>query len=328
MVSMSLEVNREQPRFSMKRQILNSPTHAPFLLLLFLTTIASGQERKPVHFSGLINDHSLLSVNVKGSPWEMHGQWSMYLHPDRETADLSALVATGLSAAYAAAFQVDPPPPPGLLAPISLATDWSGNCLQPINKSMDPGAAIVEEKCTGVAENVWILIDVGNGSFHLMNGLSGLCLDARGAATNRTPVQQWTCDQITNENWEFLAVAGAPYKAVLRSRVSGSSSYCLDVPGGNSAPGTAMQIYTCNNTTSQIWQVGPDKSTVVPNVAGRQDGWAVNQIYLFGLIPYLTKSTSSQCTSSNAGIVIEEWPQPGNVRPPKTGMTLIVCPPL
>ena len=242
----------------------------------------------------------------------------------------TSIVAVALSAAPAAAFQTEtPPPPPGLLAPIALVTDLSGNCLQPFNQSMEPGAAIVQEKCAGVAENVWIMISVGNGSFHLMNGLSGLCLDARGGAANKTPVQQWTCNQITNENWEFVGTAGAPNNAILKSRVSGSSNYCLDVPGGNSAPGTAMQIYTCNNTTSQIWQVNPDKSTVVPNVYSKLDGWAANQIYLFGLIPYLTKSTStSQCNASNAGTVVGELPQPGTVQAPKTGVTLIVCPPL
>ena len=242
----------------------------------------------------------------------------------------ASIAAVALSAAPAAAFQTEtPPPPPGLIAPIALVTDLSGNCLQPINQSMEPGAAIVQEKCAGVAENVWILTDVGDGSFHLMNGLSGLCLDARGGAANKTPVQQWACNQITNENWELVGVAGAPNKAVLKSKVSGSSSYCLDVPGGNSAPGIAMQIYSCNNTTSQIWQIGPDKSTVVPNVYLKPDGWAANQIYLFGLIPYLTKSTStSQCNASNAGTVVGELPQPGTVQAPKTGVTLIVCPPL
>jgi hypothetical protein len=71
----------------MKRQILNS---AVSLLLLVSATFASGQERKPVHLSGLINDYSPLSANVKGSPWEMHGQWSMNLNPDRNTADFAA----------------------------------------------------------------------------------------------------------------------------------------------------------------------------------------------------------------------------------------------
>ena len=242
----------------------------------------------------------------------------------------ASLVAVALSAAPVGAFQTQTPPPPAdLLAPIALETDLSGNCLQPINKSMDPGAAIVQEKCAGVAENVWILTPVGNGSFHLMNALSGLCLDARGSAANGTPVQQWTCDQITNENWELLGIAGTPSKSILKSRVSGSSNYCLDVPGGNSTPGIAMQIYSCNNTTSQIWQDRPSIA-VVPNVYGKPDGWAANQIYFFGLTPHLTKSTStSQCNSSNASTVVGELTQPGTVvQAPKTGVTLIVCPPL
>jgi len=74
----------------MKSNILNSAVRAFCLLLLLPVTFALGQERKPVHFSGLINDYSPLSANVKGSPWEMHGQWSMDLRSDRGTADFSA----------------------------------------------------------------------------------------------------------------------------------------------------------------------------------------------------------------------------------------------
>ena len=61
---------------------------SPFLLLA--CTCALAQEHKAVHFSGLINDYSPLSTSVKGSPWEMHGQWSMDLDPQRETADFAA----------------------------------------------------------------------------------------------------------------------------------------------------------------------------------------------------------------------------------------------
>jgi hypothetical protein len=60
------------------------------LLLLVLTTRIFAQDRGPVHFSGLINDYSPLDATVKGSPWEMHGQWSMEVYPDRGTADFSA----------------------------------------------------------------------------------------------------------------------------------------------------------------------------------------------------------------------------------------------
>jgi hypothetical protein len=60
------------------------------LLLLVPVTCALAQERKPVHFSGLINDYSPANPNISGSPYEMHGQWSMDVNPERGTADFSA----------------------------------------------------------------------------------------------------------------------------------------------------------------------------------------------------------------------------------------------
>jgi hypothetical protein len=74
----------------MKRQILNSAAHVLSSLLVVSVVHALAQDRKPTHFSGLINDYSPLSATVKSSPWEMHGQWSMDLHPERGTADFSA----------------------------------------------------------------------------------------------------------------------------------------------------------------------------------------------------------------------------------------------
>ncbi len=74
----------------MKSHPLNSAARFLCVLLFVQSAFALGQERKPVHLSGLINDYSPLSANVKGSPWEMHGQWSMDLQPDRETADFAA----------------------------------------------------------------------------------------------------------------------------------------------------------------------------------------------------------------------------------------------
>ena len=58
----------------MKSKILISAVRVLSLLVLVSTTCALAQERRSVHFSGLINDYSPLSATVKGSPWEMHGQ--------------------------------------------------------------------------------------------------------------------------------------------------------------------------------------------------------------------------------------------------------------
>jgi lysophospholipase L1-like esterase len=39
---------------------------------------------------------------------------------------------------------------------------------------------------------------------------------------------------------------------------SGISGKCLDVNGGSSADGTAVQIWSCNNTTAQVWTASSD----------------------------------------------------------------------
>ena len=150
-------------------------------------------------------------------------------------------------------------------APLSAAgnvvvlQNFTGNkCLQPINGSTAQGAAIVQEPCSKAsAAQQWAQVPVGNNNFHYVNSVSGLCLDARGGAANHTPVQQWTCNNISNENWQPGADEDDDIPPLF-SRVSGTMDYCLDVPGGQTTTaGLAMQIYRCNGTISQIWQIYP-----------------------------------------------------------------------
>ena len=74
----------------MKSNPLASAVSALALILLGSTTCALAQERRPVHFTGLLNDYVPLLATVKGSPYEMHGQWSMDVNPAWGTADFSA----------------------------------------------------------------------------------------------------------------------------------------------------------------------------------------------------------------------------------------------
>jgi hypothetical protein len=65
---------------------MKSKTLASAVRMLSLFLLVSGacaalaQERGLAHFSGLINDYS--PSTVKGGPWEMHGQWTLDLHPE------------------------------------------------------------------------------------------------------------------------------------------------------------------------------------------------------------------------------------------------------
>jgi hypothetical protein len=239
-----------------------------------------------------------------------------------------SLVAVALLAAPAAS-QVIPPPPESLIAPLMLrSTALAGtDCLQPINASTAQGAAIVRVTCKAAPEQLWIMTEVGNGNLHLMNVHSGLCLDARGSATSGTPVQQWTCNQISNENWELN---GPAFIVSFTSRVSGTKKYCLDVNDN----GPSAQIYGCNGTPSQIWNINAPPFVVVPNVVGLDAATAANKVYQYGLIPIEeppTSPTDALCTSKSQNDVIVELPEAGSLQEAKglngkkTGVTLTVC---
>lgn len=65
----------------MQSKTLTSAVRVLLLLLFLSATCLFAQDRKPVHFSGLINDYS--PSTVKGGPWEMHGQWTLELKSER-----------------------------------------------------------------------------------------------------------------------------------------------------------------------------------------------------------------------------------------------------
>ncbi len=162
------------------------------------------------------------------------------------------ILAIGLAAAFAGL--AISPAPAGASPPGQIFSFVGGHlCLQPANGSTSQGAAIVQTPCNNGAAQLWTAVAAGGGVFRYRNSLSGLCLDARGGAANRTPVQQWTCNGISNERWEPGPSSGSDDIPPLFSRVSGTRSYCLDVPGAQPAPGLAMQIYRCNGSIAQIW---------------------------------------------------------------------------
>lgn len=136
--------------------------------------------------------------------------------------------------------------------PSDIYSFWSNQCLQPVDGSTAQGAVIVQQPCNRGLAQQWTMIPLSGNIFHVKNSLSQLCLDARGGAVNGTPVQQWTCNNISNENWEPGEDIGDTIPPLF-SRVSGTRSHCLDMPGAQKIPGLAMQIYRCNGTVAQAW---------------------------------------------------------------------------
>jgi len=169
----------------------------------------------------------------------------------RVAGPLLAVVATAAAAVTFAS------PASAEIAGSWLQNVGNGLCLQPVGGSFSQGAAIVQANCDkNTAMQRWEATNYSSATnvFQMRNVATGLCLDARGGATNGTPIQQWTCNSISNEKWDL-----GPAFVTMRSRVSGTQSHCLDVPQQSRQVGLAMQLWGCNNTPAQIWDLtGPD----------------------------------------------------------------------
>jgi hypothetical protein len=129
---------------------------------------------------------------------------------------------------------------------VKLVSAENGKCLQPINGSLNQGDAIIQQPCNGSVAQQWTVKSVSSTKVHLVNRASHFCLDARGKAVNGTPIQQWTCNQISNENWSFGLANN-----ILSSGISNTFSHCVAAPG--SQDGLAMELRFCINTPAQQW---------------------------------------------------------------------------
>lgn len=159
---------------------------------------------------------------------------------------VAALAATGVAFASQASADI-----PGSW----MQNVGNGLCLQPVGGSYSAGAAIVQATCDpNSTKQRWEVRSFNGGVFQERNVGTGLCLDARGGATNGTPIQQWPCNTISNERWDL-----GPAFVAMRSRVSGTQSHCVDVPQQSRQVGVAVQLWGCNNTVAQIWDLsGPN----------------------------------------------------------------------
>jgi Ricin-type beta-trefoil lectin domain-like len=122
----------------------------------------------------------------------------------------------------------------------------NAKCLQPINGSPNQGDAIVQQPYNGSVAQQWTVKPVSSTKVHLVNRSSNLCLDARAKAVNGTPIQQWTCNWISNENWSFGITNN-----LLSSGVSNTFSHCIATPGAHD--GLAMELRFCSGNPAQLW---------------------------------------------------------------------------
>jgi ricin-type beta-trefoil lectin protein len=133
---------------------------------------------------------------------------------------------------------------------VRLVSQQSSKCLQPANGSTAQGESIVQVTCNGTLAQQWVVEPQSSTKVHLRNRASQLCMDAAGGATNGTPITQWPCNWISNENWGFGITNN-----LLVSAVSNTWSHCIATPG--TADGLPMELRRCDGNPSQRWSRPP-----------------------------------------------------------------------
>ena len=83
----------------------------------------------------------------------------------------------------------------------------SGLQLDVIYMSTNDGAAIIQYPYWGGSNEVWSLVDAGNGYYTIHPNNSGKCMDVYGGSTaNAVQIEQWTCTGGTNQQFKLVPV--------------------------------------------------------------------------------------------------------------------------
>jgi Ricin-type beta-trefoil lectin domain-like len=125
------------------------------------------------------------------------------------------------------------------------------------------GSSVTQHYCDPANTNPnqqWLPISTGGDGYKFQNVATHLCLEGRGGAANGTLVPLWDCtsaESNTRWAWDQSSPGADAFPGIekIQSRVSGSTGYCLDVPGASTAIGLQVQLYRCNGTNAQYFWI-------------------------------------------------------------------------
>lgn len=164
---------------------------------------------------------------------------------------------------------------PALGQTYQLINAKSGLALDVTGSSKANWATIAQEKASAATSQQWTVKDAGNGTWQLVNGNSGRCLDNNGMGSQPgVQMIQWDCKTNASDNQQFTArPSGSGYKVV-----SALNQLTLDDFHQSTAVHAPVVLWADNGGTNQQWSFVPvpaagqaQTPTVVP--PERAIGW-------------------------------------------------------
>ena len=130
----------------------------------------------------------------------------------------------------------------------------SGKTLDVENRGMDDGVRVQQWDFANQPNQLWDVVDQGNGRYAILNKNSRKALDvANRDWSDGAKMQQWTFANTANQLWQLQKVDGGYYQIV-----SAMSGKCLDVDLDRIREnGANVQQWTCAaGQRQQQWRLG------------------------------------------------------------------------
>ncbi|WP_263366901.1 cellulase family glycosylhydrolase [Edaphobacter bradus] len=129
----------------------------------------------------------------------------------------------------------------------------SGSCVDAAGWGTTNGTIVQQWSCGNQQYNQeWQFQSQGNGIYSIVNrNAPGEVWDVTNRGTsNGSLLQLWSYGGGSNQQWMPVSLGNGRYKFV-----GVGSGRCLDVPGASTANGVQLQIYDCNGTAAQSFQL-------------------------------------------------------------------------
>jgi len=128
----------------------------------------------------------------------------------------------------------------------------SGSCVDD-DGSASTGTVLQQWQCgAGNTNQEWWFWQQSNGYYAIgdYNSSSSVWTVTSAGVANNTPVEQLTWSGMSNQQWEPFKLSTGYYEFV-----DLNSGLCLNVPSGSTSNGLQLQLYTCNGSTSESFQL-------------------------------------------------------------------------
>ena len=133
----------------------------------------------------------------------------------------------------------------------TIASAFSGKCVDIAAASTANGAQVQQYRCNGTGAQAFALKNMGQGWYRLLNTHSGKAIDIASASTSDgAKVQQYTDNGTSAQRFTIKPGSDATTFVI----VNEGSGKCLDVAGWSTNDSGRIQQWSCTGAVNQAWR--------------------------------------------------------------------------